>query len=243
MSTDYIANLPWYDSEITSPLLDQVWRTLAELLRANGYSDVPLKLQREQQVRALWLSPQLVMSQCCGPDLFTAEGADLSVIARPVFAELDCTPGCYYSYVVSRQKKLNPSCRIAVNSYSSRSGYAALMEWMRDRDIDVSEVHVSGSHIKSLSMLKHGVADLAAIDAHLINQFKVELELPTVGRTNEALAPPFVCHHDVGINRDLLYRALEVAITEHGKEVGITGLVRCDRDDYDYAGMNGREIV
>ena len=205
---------------------------MAQYLVKNGVHNVKPVLERDINIRESWQAPNLLLSQCCGPDLFTAEGKQLYVIARPVFSQLDCTPGCYYSHIVARYKQPKDVARIAVNAVSSRSGYGALIEWLETHHIEVTNIFISGSHVNSLSMLHNKQADLAAIDAHLVNQFKTQIDLPIIGRSCEALAPPFVFHRATGIDPGLLYNALAYAVKLHGSSVGIGDIIKCDRLDY-----------
>ena len=232
MINRYIASLPWYDSDAKREALDQFWRVAAQSLEDAGVEGVQSELTRNQPLAALWQSPDLILSQCCGPDLFTPDGADLCVLARPVFAELDCEPGCYYSHIVARTEFSSTQARIAVNSLSSRSGYSALMEWMNLHAIEASTVHVSGSHSKSLAMLEDGLADLAAIDAHTVNQQGIKLSLPVIGISSEALAPPYDYNRNSTLNRDVLLQALADAVKIKGETIGISDILRSDNDCY-----------
>lgn len=232
MNSSYLACMPWYDNDSSSHNLDQLWYVMAEFLRAGGVDNVPSDLVRDQDIKTLWRSSHLLLAQCCGPDLFTLEGGELYVIARPVFANLDCTPGCYYSHIVSRTRRPCRTARVAVNSPSSRSGYLALFEWMRGNGIEASSVQVSGSHKNSLTMLDENLADLAAIDAHTLNQQELSLNFPIIGQSSEAPAPPFVFHRDIELDSNLLFDALEYAVDKKGRAVGILGLERCQRSYY-----------
>ena len=194
---------------------------------------MPYELTRNQSIDSLWKSPNLILSQCCGPDLLTGKGAGLSVVARPVFAGLDCAPGSYYSHIVSRTERLISSARIAVNSLSSRSGYYGLTEWMLLNKIEISAVQVSGSHNASLIMLEQDLADLAAIDAHTLNQLEIKLALPIIGKSTDAITPPYVFHKKSSLRRDLLTQALTCAVQKNGEDIGITGLVQSDRTHYE----------
>ncbi len=229
-----VANLPWYDHAITQPALDQFWYTVANFLQAHGCTQVPAELQRHTDVRSLWQSPRLMLSQCCGPDLFTREGMALSVIGRPSFEQLTCEPGYYYSHIVGCRDDLQSPVRVAVNSLSSRSGYLALLEWTKSNKVDISSIKVSGSHLNSLKLLSENQADIAAIDAHVINQYKLNIDLPVHGVSHAALAPPFVCHRDNGLDKELLFAALKHAIVTTGKNIGITALIETRRSDYQH---------
>ena len=238
MNSSYLACMPWYDDDSSSHNLDQFWYVMAECLRAGGVDNIPSELVRNQDIKSLWRSSQLLLAQCCGPDLFTLEGSKLCVIARPVFANLDCTPGCYYSHIVSRTKSPSKLARVVVNSPSSRSGYFALFEWMKANGVEASSVQVSGSHKNSVTMLDNNLADLAAIDAHTLKQQNLPLKFPIIGQSGEALAPPFVFHRDIELDRELLFDALEYAVNRKGRAVGILGLVRCQRSHYSRYGFD-----
>ena len=239
-----VASLPWYDHAITQPALDRFWDAMAQFLKAQGCRQVPADLQRRVDARLLRQSPRLMLSQCCGPDLFTTEGADLSVIGRPVFADLDCQQGYYHSHIVACKPELHSPVRVAVNSLSSRSGYLALLEWTQAHDTNISSVQVSGSHLNSLQLLTRGQADIAAIDAHVINQYKLTIDLPILGTSQAAPAPPFVCHRDCcpdnsgldpdSLDKELLFAALKQAIATCGKGIGIVDIIKTQRTDYQH---------
>ncbi len=229
---ELIASLPWYDSAINTLSLDRFWKAVADELRRSGVSGVPLSLTRTQSINSLWQSPDLMLSQCCGPDLLTAKGNQLSVIATPVFGELDCEPGYYYSTIVGRLKLQGSAVRIAVNSLTSRSGFTALTDWLQTHDIEISATTISGSHVESLRLLEQGAADIAAIDAHTVNQLGLSLSLPILGRSAPALAPPYVHHPQLPFEADLLFGALHSAIESHGSDIGIIDIIRSDRAHY-----------
>ena len=129
-----------------------------------GVEGVPETLDRETPLLAQWCSERLVLSQCCGSDLFLLEPPALQPVARPVFSGLDCEPGDYYSYIAAPVKRY-ATVRAAINNIGSRSGHLALAQWLAARRHDVAEVIVTGSHAASLEALRRGDADIAAIDA------------------------------------------------------------------------------
>jgi hypothetical protein len=238
-----VASLPWYDGEATGPALDAFWQCAADFLRNRGVDHVPNHLLRHKEVTALWQTPGLIVSQCCGPDLFTREGAALCVVARPAFATLDCAPGSYYSHIVSRTTQPDQHARIAVNSLSSRSGHLALTEWMKAKGISIAALRVSGSHQRSLAMLEAGSADLMAIDAHTMDQFNCRPKLPIIGRSDAALAPPYVFHQDSEIEPELLFSALNHAVLQCGETIGLAGLIRSQRADYRHCSMDANALT
>lgn len=233
MHINTIASLPWYDSEVKRGALDQFWYAAAQFLGDAGIDRVPRELTRDQSLASLWRSPNLILSQCCGPDLLTEKGSDLYAVARPVFAELDCTPGYYYSYIVSRTEQPDRTARIVVNSLTSRSGYTALTEWMELNGTGVSEVKISGSHAASLAMLEQGMADIAAIDAHTVHQLGIKLSMPVIGKSTEALTPPYVYNRSSAVSSDVLLQALIYAVQQRGTDIGITDVIESDRSCYE----------
>ena len=113
------ASLPMYDLLEVRPALDAIWADLAMRLTRMGVREVPAALMHGRPLSELWPDPRLLLSQCCGPDLFTAAGAQLVVIGRPVFADLVCEPGTYFSQIVASSIAPPTSPRIAI-TYSER---------------------------------------------------------------------------------------------------------------------------
>ncbi len=231
-------SLSWYDNPHTRHALDEFWFSVVQFLRQRGIDNICTDLQRDVGLEALWGSPQLIIGQCCGPDLFTPAGSELNVIARPVFSDLDCRPGNYFSYIMCRTNSVPRAARVAVNSPSSRSGCYALTEWMEANEVNTTSFTVSGSHKNSLALLESHQADLIAVDAHSLHQCQLQNDSPVIDRSREALAPPFVSHNASDHHRELLFEALLHAIRVHGHAVGMSGLIECGRCDYRRAGMD-----
>ena len=225
------AQLPWYDHPGSSAALDRFWRCVREALRASGEYDVPERLTRGVDVRAQWRSPGLLLSQCCGPDLFTPAGADLVPIARPTFADLDVGAGRYFSHVVGRvPTDVHP--RIVVNETSSRSGHGALREWLGAEGLHAGRVIVSGSHAASIVALRRGAAGLAAIDAHSWRWLDTR-GLEVIGRSAAAPSPPWVMHRHAGVEPARMRAALVRAVEYCGDAIGIVSAETALRDDYE----------
>lgn len=225
-----VANLPWYDYPESAAGLDRFWACVRDALRALGQTDVPETLTRSDDVQGQWADPGLLLSQCCGPDLFTTAGAGLEPIARPAFAELDATAGHYFSHVVGRLPSRG-ALRIVVNATSSRSGHGALRDWLAEQGLEIGAVTVSGSHAASIDTLRRGEADVAAIDAHNWRWLETE-GLDVIGRSAEAPSPPWVVHRDAGANPDRLREALVRAVDVAGPAIGIVGVEPADRALY-----------
>ncbi|MGB0865979.1 MAG: PhnD/SsuA/transferrin family substrate-binding protein [Granulosicoccaceae bacterium] len=225
------ASLPWYDSPNTRAALDSFWRVTRHALLDLGMEQVPEQLDRNSPPEQLWSNSGLLLSQCCGPDLFTDEARDLWVIARPVFSDLDCDHGLYYSHIVSARHYTGGPARLVINSPSSRSGHGALVEWCAQERIEPARICVSGSHENSLARLRMGDADLAAVDAHSwknLTTGKVEI----VGRSKPALSPPYVTHTNQAAERERIFAALTQAIFEAGHILDIEGLQKTDKLEY-----------
>lgn len=232
-----IASLPWYDLPPARTGLDAFWQQLRSELAGHSDLELPVQLDRNMPLAELWASPGLVLSQCCGPDLFTPAARYLQPVARPVFAHLDCEPGHYYSHIVTVHARLPARPRLVVNSPSSRSGCVALYEWLRRHHIEPGSVVISGAHARSLEFLRTGQADLAAIDAHswtLLNTHDIHI----MDNSAPALSPPFVMHVSAPLNPDMLAEALMSAVKHNGHAIGIGGLCAAQRQDYQRSGCN-----
>ncbi|PPL17989.1 hypothetical protein UN63_02125 [Oceanisphaera arctica] len=242
-----MASLPWYDLPKRQLQLDHFWSVLKLQLQDRDVSllldtKLPNSLDRHTPLEQQWANPNLLLSQCCGPDLFTPQAQGLVPIARPVFGDLDCTPGQYFSYIVSasgrepesRRFKGRQSAgmtRFVINSASSRSGCAALFEWAAASNIDCDEVLISGAHANSLDYLRRGAADLAAIDAHswpLLDSRGTTI----IGRSTEAPTPPFVMHQHNPIGATWMREALSSAIQQAGASINIAAVIGTNSQTY-----------
>ncbi|GAA3529782.1 hypothetical protein [Zobellella aerophila] len=227
-----VASLPWYDLPVMQQRLDDFWSVLKAELLKRGTGPLPDELERRLPLAEQWAQPGLVISQCCGPDLFTLPAQLLRPVARPIFSDLDCTPGHYFSHIVIAEGRgQNASGRFVVNSTSSRSGCAALFEWAAAHGRACDEVLVSGSHAASLDCLREGHAGLAAIDAHSWPLLDTE-GIVILGRSTEAPAPPFVMHRDCPVSPGTLLEALGHALERAGKRVNIQGILATDSHVY-----------
>lgn len=226
-----IASLPWYDHPKSSAALDWFWGKLRSRLVRNGLAAAPLSLNRSIPLPDQWQHPGLVLSQCCGPDLFTRPAENVICLGRPVFQDLDCPPGYYYSHIVSRGVlPANPS--VAINSPTSWSGNTALGQWLRERGGGCSRCVISGSHANSLRLLRRGEVDLIAIDAHtwtLLDKAGVDI----IGRSALAITPPFISGIADVLIREVIKEALLRTLSSNGYRIGISGALGASRALYD----------
>ncbi len=220
-----IASLPWYDQAASQRANDEFWQVLRGEMQSFGIEGVPTRLDRATPVSEQWRSQFLIVSQCCGLDLFA--GKSLTPIGRPVFSDLNCEPGEYFSYIVSATEPLKYE-RVVINSPHSHSGCTALFNWMDSHGISPTEVLISGSHELSLSRIQSGAADLAAIDAHSWSRLSHE-GIKILDQSPEAPSPPFVCTTD---NSKVIFDCLENAIGQAGQLIGVTQIIPASIDTY-----------
>lgn len=170
------ASFPWYDLPSVRWANDALWE-------ATG---LPGNLDRSCPAPDQWRSPELLISQACGLDLFLSD-APIEPVLAPIF-DLDCEPGHYYSYLIGAA---NPSVA-AVNSLTSRSGLSALLGVTQPESL-----LVTGSHRASIEAIRRGSADCACIDAviwHILERDAPDhvAGISIIDRTSAAPAPPFV---------------------------------------------------
>lgn len=231
-SHSLIVSLPWYDLPPTANALDNFYgdlRTRLLVARPQNLA-LPEILERTLSPNEQWQNPDLLLSQCCGGDLFTRDGGALTPIARPVFTHLDCEPGYYFSHIVASKKSSN-NPRIAINDTSSYSGCIGLFNWLKAAGMRARKVVVSGSHQASLILLQRGEVDLIAIDA---NTWKL-LDLGTKGiidATKPAPSPPFVCHQRNTSHARVLLHSLSSSLHEFGFVTGFSSLIKSTHADY-----------
>jgi ABC-type phosphate/phosphonate transport system substrate-binding protein len=160
-----IASLPMYDWPEVRDATDAWWKGLSRHL---GNS---VELDRSADHFAPWRSPELLFSQTCGYP-FTHEFKDiLTYLATPHYAVDGCEGANYCSMVFAREHAALETFRggvAAVNSPDSMSGMLALKlvfaPFARDGKFFVNSVK-TGGHIKSMTAVRDGVADVCAVDA------------------------------------------------------------------------------
>lgn len=200
------ASFPMYDMPEVRSATDALWTSLAKNLIANGIANVPEKLQHDKPVRSLWSDTQLLISQCCGYDVVDRYKGLLKPVATPKFKAQGCLGENYCSAIVVAVDCQFKSVRqmagkvAVINGPESHSGMSSLRHLVSTCHLDgkfFSDVKVSGSHIASLDMVRHGLADVAAIDSvtlSLLDQHRDGTmdNLKILGTTYHAPAPPYV---------------------------------------------------
>ncbi len=229
------AALPWYDFAELQWASDALWDALAKRLRGRGFGDVPRRLERGGEHRAIWASGQLLFGQACGFDIVAS--ADLRPLAVPVYRAAGCEGPTYSSFIVvpetssaARPGDLRGG-RAVVNEPLSHSGAVALRHFFAPRAKRgrfFGHVAVSGTHLRSLSMLARGEADVAAIDC--VTHALVALHRPSalartriLASTEGVGAPPFVTAADASERqlhelRSCLFESLRAPETQGARD-------------------------
>lgn len=104
--TAHFAALPWYSFPETRPILDSIWNSVASELRTAGVVHHSEFLDQTTSYRDLMREPSLILSQCCGPDLFENYAVNIVPFAAPVITAYQVEPGYYVSHIVTG-KSLN----------------------------------------------------------------------------------------------------------------------------------------
>ena len=220
---------PWYDVGTATPGWDALWDSLRPILEELGFGPLDHHLDR-RAARSQWADPALLLSQCCGLDV-VCRASGLQPIAAPLFRDLDCEPGDYYSLVIARDEPPNHLV-VAVNDPHSRSGHTSLIHWLAETHRRATRMIFTGSHAQSIEMVRTGRADIAAIDAISWRALGTP-EVEIIGRTQPGPAPPFITQKDVPT--EPLRHALGAAIDALGAHcpLGLSGIVPVDGARYE----------
>lgn len=247
-----VADLPWYDLPALAPATDALWSGIARHLRRLGVDRVPDRLRRDDDCRAVWADPDLLLSQACGYDVLY----DSRQLLRPVVTPIYTLPGCrgprYASEIVVRAD--SPfrdlaslrGTRIAVNEACSHSGCNAPRPLFAGLATDgryFGSVRETGSHTKSVVELQRGRCDAACVDTVVLGlmrdlgQRRVQ-ELRTLAVTGPALAPPYVTSRHTprrlvtALREALFAAAADPALAACRQQLRIGGFRACTLADY-----------
>lgn len=226
-----------YDLPGTRKLLDAFWHGLRRHLQDVGLRSLPARIPHGLPLKTLWSDPELLLSQCCGLDIVKRYVSRLRPIATPRYGAAGCKATDYCSVVVvAEHVRANDVLAMrgavcVVNGYESHSGMNALRYLVAPRSRDgrfFSKVKVSGSHEASLAMLRHGKADVSAIDCvtyALFGSYQPEALLGTrqIGWTHRAPGIPYVTRCDIGED---VVRALRAGLSSAFADPSLADLRR-----------------
>jgi len=201
-----VASLPMYNFPEIQKASQSLWKGIAKYLRAEGVENVPTELTFGQPIISLWSDPNLLFSQCCGYDVVRRFKDKLIPLAVPHFEVDACIDGEYSSLIVVREDSAHKDvldmggCIAAINGPESHSGMSSLRHLVAPKQSNnrfFSDIMVSGTHLDSISMVRAGFADVAAIDCvtyTLLAAYNPEaLEgVRVLGSTYHAPAPPYI---------------------------------------------------
>ncbi len=174
-----LAMLPMYDLPELREATDAWWQGLAGHLAAAGLSGLPEALTRSGRAQAAddpasaLADPALLLGQTCGYPLTHALSGQVAYLGTPRYAAPGCAGSDYRSFVVVRadEPATTPAGlrgrRAAVNGWDSQSGMNALRALVAPHAVGgrfFAQVATSGSHRRSIAMVREGQADVAAID-------------------------------------------------------------------------------
>lgn len=245
-----IASLPMYG--IDRPAVERLWAGLVAAIRRRGLDAPETLTWPEAALEAHWRRPDLLLSQACGYPLVEGISRDVRVVGAFQFAVEGCRGADYASRLVARRERAGSDIvgfRGAVAAYNgtgSQSGYNALRATVAPHAEDgrfFADTIESGSHRRSLDLVRTGAADIAAIDCvslALIERFEPEAlqDLVGIGWTPAAPGLPLVTSALTSrADLERLRLALEDAIgdpalAEARAALFICGFSRLDLADY-----------
>jgi ABC-type phosphate/phosphonate transport system substrate-binding protein len=176
-----IAALPMYDFPELQAAHDALWTAVAERLIDDGVADVPERLTRDLECRAVWRHPDLLLGQACEYPLAKSFGEHLKMVATPLYSAEGCVGLLYKSAIVVRAADPARSLaemretRCAVNEPDSNSGMnllRAALAPLAGGARFFGSVTVTGSHRHSIEAIAAGAADVAAIDCVTFAQLR-----------------------------------------------------------------------
>ena len=168
-----LAALTMYDLPELRAATDSWWTVLACHLRREGIAEVPDALTRGREIGDVWRDPGLLLTQTCGYPLTHGHADDLCAVAVPDYRAEGCGGGLYRSAFVVRaddpaqELKDLRGRRAAANGPDSQSGCNALRAAVSEiagGERFFSDVLWTGAHRQSLTAVREGSADIAAID-------------------------------------------------------------------------------
>jgi ABC-type phosphate/phosphonate transport system substrate-binding protein len=199
----------------------EAWLTrVLELLSAERLDAQGLDLKQ------LWLSPALLITQTCGYPLMTALRGQVQVVGRPVYQLPNSGGGNHCSLLVARSD--DPRQQLEdfrgshglLNSRDSNSGMNLFRHTLAPLQQDgrfFAQVSLTGGHRNSLADIKAGKGDLAAIDSvtfdYLARDASDEVAgIKVIGRTATGPCLPYITR--IGADGAAIRQALNQALKD-----------------------------
>ena len=165
------ASLPMYLA--TPHHVEAFWDHLRALLAAQGLRHLPLQVSWPSDLPSHWLEPGLLLSQACGYPLMTHLAGRVRLVGTFCYQVPGSIGHLCRSQLVARAKSGSESLAdfrgrtVAYNSTDSQSGYnslRAMVAPLAEGGRFFARAVASGSHRRSLEMVRDGLADIASID-------------------------------------------------------------------------------
>jgi ABC-type phosphate/phosphonate transport system substrate-binding protein len=165
------ASLPMYSA--TPHHVEAFWEHLRALLATQGLRHLPLHLSWPTELPSHWLDPGLWLSQTCGYPLVTQVAGRVRLVGTFCYQVPGSIGHLCRSQLVARAKDRNQSLTdfrggtVAYNSTDSQSGYnslRAMVAPLAEGGRFFARAVASGSHLRSVEMVRDGLADIASID-------------------------------------------------------------------------------
>lgn len=177
-------------------------------------------------LKALWRSPHLLLTQTCGYPLMTELQGRVQVIGRPVYQLPHSANGNHCSLLVAREDDPRQAlvefrgCHGLLNSRDSNSGMNLFRHALAPLQQDgrfFADITLTGGHRASLAAIKAGDGDLAAIDSvtfdYLARDASEEVAgLKVIARTAEGPCLPYITR--LGADADVIRAAMNQALNE-----------------------------
>ena len=150
-----------------------LWRYLANKLGDTGVRDIPAELTWPDDLHTHWKDPTLLLSQACGYPLVAELEHRVRVVGTFRYNVAGCDGAQCRSVLIARNDE---SCQgladfrgrtVVYNSTDSQSGYNSLRALIAPLSVNgqfFGNHRKSGSHRKSVDMVRDGLADIAALD-------------------------------------------------------------------------------
>jgi ABC-type phosphate/phosphonate transport system substrate-binding protein len=167
------ASLGMYDLPELAAATDAWWAGLRRHFAAQGLRDLPGALNRAGDPVDRLKAEGLIFAQTCGFPLTHKLKDHVQLLATPRYAVAGCAGATYVSWIVVRTDDSAKTLadlrgkRVAYNDDGSQSGYntlRAMIAPLAEGRRFLGAAIESGTHRKSLAMVKARAADVAAID-------------------------------------------------------------------------------
>lgn len=159
-----VVSLPMYPFREVREDWEALWAAVHQRLPGSRAT-----LVWDDDVHALWNSPDLGLSQTCGWPLVTELAGRVRAIGAFDPRIEDASDGHYRTVIVARQAVPLPELAgagAAINRTDSLSGWVSLVAAFRSVGAPWHGSAVTtGAHVRSIDAVREGAADVASIDA------------------------------------------------------------------------------